>query len=113
MTQAPRAETSIRVLGLNSPQSGDDAEETMRKSLVLALMAIGGGASYAAAISTVGSEPQKSDPTTWRFHVSSILDQQRKADPERAAEALNPGAFSQRHERYSPLGVPYAEQRSP
>jgi hypothetical protein len=97
--------------GFELPQSGDDAEETMRKSLVLALMAIGGGASYAAAISTVGSEPQKSDPTTWRFQVSSILDQQRKADPEAATEAR--GAFSQRHERYSPLGVPYAEQRSP
>lgn len=86
----------------------------MRKSLVLALMAIGGGASYAAAISTVGSETQKSDPTTWRFHVSSILDQQRKADPEatEAVGALDPGAF-QRHERYSPLGVPYAEPHSP
>ncbi len=76
----------------------------MRKSLVLALMAIGGGASYAAAISTVGSETQKSDPTTWRFHVSSILDDQRKADPD-GAGAVDPGAFRQRHERYSPLGA--------
>jgi len=85
----------------------------MRKSLVLALMAIGGGASYAAAISTVGSEPQKSDPSTWRFHVSSILDQQRKADPEAiaAARGVDPGAY-QRHERYSPIGEPIAG-RSP
>ena len=50
----------------------------MRKSLVLALMAVGGGASYAAAVSTVGSESQKSDPSTWRWHISSILYEQKK-----------------------------------
>jgi hypothetical protein len=80
----------------------------MRKSLVLALMAVGGGASYAAAVSSVGSEYQKPEPSTWRWHVSSILDEQKKADPPpmEAVGALDPDAFGQRHERYSPLGVP-------
>ena len=86
----------------------------MRKSLVLALMAVGGGASYAAAVSTVGSEHQKSDPSTWRWQVSSILDDQKKVAPDalEAVGALDPGVF-QRHERYSPLGVPEAGRRSP
>ncbi len=86
----------------------------MRKSLVLALMAVGGGASYAAAVSTVGSEFQKSDPSTWRWHVSSILDGQRKlaTDGLEAVGSLDPRVF-QRHERYSPLGVPDAARRSP
>ena len=87
----------------------------MRKSLVLALMAIGGGASYAAAISTVGSESQKSDPSTWRWHVSSILDEQKKSDPDalQAVGALDRADFNQRHERYSPLGVPEPGRHSP
>ncbi len=87
----------------------------MRKSLVLALMAVGGGASYAAAISTVGGELQKSDPSVWRWNVSSILDGQKLSDPAplRAVGALDPAAFGQRHERYSPLGVPETGRRSP
>ena len=87
----------------------------MRKSLVLALVAVGGGASYAAAVSTVGGEFPKPDPSTWRWHVSSILDQQKKSDPEAvgAFGALDPDAFSQRHERYSPLGLPDPASRSP
>ena len=86
----------------------------MRKSLVLALMAVGGGASYAAAVSTVGSESQKSDPSTWRWHISSILNEQKKGAPDgfESVGALDPGVF-QRHERYSPLGVPDAARRSP
>jgi hypothetical protein len=84
----------------------------MRKSLVLALMAVGGGASYAATISSVGGEFPKPDPSTWRWQVSSILDEQKKADPQplAAAEAVDP-AFRQRHERYTPLGAP--ERGSP
>jgi len=87
---------------LNYRQGGDEAEETMRKSLVLALMAVGGGASYAAAISAVGNEFPKPDPSTWRWHVSSILDQQKKSDPDavEALGALDPVDFNQRHERY-------------
>ncbi len=75
---AGAAREALSALGLEFPESGDEAEETMRKSLVLALMAVGGGASYAAAVNTVGAEAQKSDPSTWRWHVSSILDKQRK-----------------------------------
>jgi len=87
----------------------------MRKSLVLALMAVGGGASYAAAINAVGNDFPKPDPSTWRWHVSSILDQQKKADPDalEAIGALDPADFNQRHERYSPLGVPDSGRTSP
>jgi hypothetical protein len=76
----------------------------MRRSLVLALMAVGGGASYAAAINSVGGEFAKPDPSTWRWQVNSILDEQRKADPQPIAAAG--GAFRQGHERYTPLGAP-------
>ena len=67
-----------------------------------------------AAVSTVGSEFQKSDPSIWRWHVSSILDAQKtglRPTAFQAVGALDPGVF-QRHERYSPLGVPDAG-RSP
>ena len=84
----------------------------MRKSLVLALMAMGSGAGYAAGVSTVGAEFQKPDPSTWRWHVSSILEQQKTPDAFAAIGALDPSIF-QRHERYSPLGVPDAGHRSP
>jgi hypothetical protein len=83
----------------------------MRRSLVLALMAVGGGASYAAAINSVGGEFSKPDPSTWRWQVNSILDEQKKADPQPFAAA---GAgFRQGHERYTPLGVPEDGGRSP
>jgi hypothetical protein len=86
----------------------------MRRSRVLALMAVG-GASYAATISSVGGEFTKSDPSTWRWQVSSILDEQKKADqqPFEAAGAVDPAAFGQRHGRYTPLGAPDAGPRSP
>ncbi len=86
----------------------------MRKSLVLALMTVGGGASYAAGVSTMGAEFQKPDPSTWRWHVSSILDHQDKASPDGSAAvgALDRSDF-QRHERFSPLGVPDASRRTP
>lgn len=82
----------------------------MRRSLVVALMAVGGGASYAAAINSVGGEYPKPDPSTWRWQVSSILDEQRKVDPQ----ALQSGVtFHQRHERYTPLGAPAPGRSSP
>lgn len=82
----------------------------MRRSLVVALMAVGGGASYAAAINSVGGEYPKPDPSTWRWQVSSILDEQRNADPQ----PLGAGAgFHQRHERYTPLGAPEPGHSSP
>jgi hypothetical protein len=72
-------------------------------------MTVGGGASYAAGVSTMGAEFQKPDPSTWRWHVSSILDHQNMDSP---VGALDRSVF-QRHERYSPLGVPDAGHRSP
>jgi hypothetical protein len=86
----------------------------MRKSLVLALMAVGSGASYAAAVTSVGDELHNPDPSTWRWSVSSILDRQKgsPADTFQAAEVADPVVF-QRHERYSPLGVPEPGKRFP
>jgi hypothetical protein len=87
----------------------------MRKSLVLALMAVSGGASYGATVGSAGDNFQRADPSIWRWSVSSILDAQKQDPPSvrtfQAVGALDPGAF-QRHERYSPLGLPDAE-RSP
>jgi hypothetical protein len=79
----------------------------MRKSLILVLTAIGGSASYAAGITEVGKDPSISDPATWRWHVSSILANQRKATAELVATigASSPGD-SERYQRYSPLGLP-------
>ena len=83
----------------------------MRKSLVLALMAASGGASYGATIGPVGDSVQKVDPAVWRWSVSSILESQ-KQDPSsgkgfQAVGALESSVFH-RHERYSPLGLPDA-----
>ena len=79
----------------------------MRKSLILVLTAIGGSASYAAGITELGKDPSISDPATWRWHVSSILANQRKATAELVATigASSPGD-SERYQRYSPLGLP-------
>ena len=43
-------------------------EETMRKSLILFLAAIGSGAGYAAGVTDVGKDLDTSDPATWRWH---------------------------------------------
>jgi hypothetical protein len=79
----------------------------MRKSLILILTAIGGSASYAAGITEVGKDPSISDPATWRWHVSSILANQRNATAELVATigASSPGD-SERYQRYTPLGLP-------
>src|SRR5271166_4128506 len=87
-------------------------EETMRKSLVLMLMAVGGGASYATGVTEIGVDSQTSDPSTWRWHVNAILDDQRKSSLETAGWH-GPGVFDQRFERYSPQGRPEAPHRSP
>ena len=76
----------------------------MRKSLVLALTAIGGGVGYAAAVSEVATGPATDDPATWRWHVSSILSAQNDTITQRAETVAD--AFSQRYERYTPLGLP-------
>jgi hypothetical protein len=79
----------------------------MRKSLILALTAIGGGASYAAGVTEVATGPGMDDPTTWRWHVSSILAAQSDAGSRRLeVGVLGAEAFNQRYERYTPLGLP-------
>jgi hypothetical protein len=85
-------------------------EETMRKSLVLVLIAIGGGASYAAGVTEVATGPGMDEPSTWRWQVTSILAQQSASTSPRAETIgiLDADAFNQRYERYSPLGLPQA-----
>ena len=88
----------------------------MRKSLILVLTAVGGSASYAASITGVGSDAEVFDPSTWRWHVSSILGDQQRPPPESTAsisESRSKG-FDQRYLRYSTLGLPEpASDRSP
>ena len=45
----------------------------MRKSLILVLVAIGGGASYATGVTEVATGPGMDDPSTWRWQVNAIL----------------------------------------
>jgi hypothetical protein len=83
-------------------------EATMRKSLILVLTALGGGASYAAGVTEVATGPSMDEPSTWRWHVSSILADQSDAAsrPIATVGALDADAFDQRYERYTPLGRP-------
>jgi hypothetical protein len=93
--------------------SGDEneikiPEETMRKSLILALTAIGGGVGYAAGVTEVATGASTDDLSTWRWHVSSILAAQGDT-ASRGMETigvLGAEAFNQRYERYTPLGLP-------
>jgi len=79
----------------------------MRKSLILALTAIGGGVGYAAGVTEVATGPTTDDSSTWRWHVSSILAAQRDASSRRVEVGiLGAEAFNQRYERYTPLGLP-------
>ena len=48
----------------------------MRKSFILPLIAIGGGASYAAGVTELATGPGMDDPSTWRWQVTSILAEQ-------------------------------------
>src|SRR6202142_1418835 len=83
-------------------------EEAMRKSLILALTAIGGGVGYAAGVSEVATGPTTDDSSTWRWHVSSILAAQGNTT-SRGMETfamLGAEGFSQRYEHYPPLGLP-------
>lgn len=79
-------------------------EETMRKSLILVATAIGGGVGYAAGVTEVATGPSTDDPSTWRWQVSSILAAQNDTATRRAETVAD--AFSQRYERYTPLGLP-------
>ena len=80
----------------------------MRRSLILALTAIGSGVGYAAGVTEVAIDPNSDDASTWRWHVSSILDRQGDASSQgmETVGVLGPEAFNQRYERYSPLGLP-------
>jgi hypothetical protein len=85
-------------------------EETMRKSLILIATAIGGGVGYAAGVTEVATGPSTEDPSTWRWQVSSILAAQNDTATRQAETVAD--AFSQRYERYSPLGLPQSRDNS-
>ena len=82
----------------------------MRKSLILVATAIGGGVGYAAGVTEVATGPGMDDPSTWRWHVSSILAAQG-GTASRHAETVA-AAFNQRYERYTPSGLPQARDSS-
>ena len=82
----------------------------MRRSLILVLTALGGSASYAAGTTRVGADSGSPDPSTWRWHVSSILADQAAPRLLATANAGDSVGFKQRYLRYSPAGVP--EHRS-
>ncbi len=84
----------------------------MRKSLILVLTAIGGGASYAASVTDIGKDLDVSNPAIWRWHVSSILADQSQASVESVATIRTSpfGDSDQRYQRYSPLGWPQPRQ---
>ena len=83
-------------------------EETMRKSLILVLTAIGGGVGYAAGVTEVATGPSTDDPSTWRWHVSSILASQGDTTSRgmETVGVLGAEAFNQHYERYTPQGLP-------
>ena len=76
----------------------------MRKSLILALTAIGGGVGYAAGVTEVATGPSTDVSSTWRWHVSSILAAQSDTGSRRmevgvdgeALCALRAGAATRR-----------------
>jgi hypothetical protein len=84
--------------------TNEDHGGDMRKSLILALTAIGGGVGYAAGVTEVATGTGTDDPSTWRWQVSSILAAQTGAATQRARTVAD--AFNQRYERYTPLGLP-------
>ena len=78
----------------------------MRKSLILALTAIGGGASYAAGVTEVATGPGTDDPSTWRWQVSRSWPSKTMRHLDGWRRRLDADAFNQRYERYTPLGLP-------
>jgi hypothetical protein len=69
----------------------------MRKSLILVLIAIGSGASYAAGLTEVAAGPGMDDPSTWRWQVNAILTEQSATVSRPAADL---GSFDQSYKRY-------------
>ena len=76
----------------------------MRKSLIVALTALGGSASYAAG-GKIAPDPVTSDPAVWRWHVSSILDDQG-SEKDASFQSASAAKFEQGYMRYSTLGQP-------
>ena len=74
----------------------------MRKSLILVLVAIGGGASYATGVTEVATGPGMDDPSTWRWQVNAILTEQTATVSRPAADL---GSFDQSYDQYSPFGL--------
>ena len=79
----------------------------MRKSLVLMLTAVGGSASYATGLAEM-DKGTAADPSTWRWHVSSILESQKEPSNGLIATvgAIDAFQLSERYQRYSPSGRP-------
>ncbi len=82
----------------------------MRKSLILVATVIGSGVGYAAGVTEVATGPNTDDAYTWRWHVSSILAAQNDAANRQAETVAD--VFSQRYERYTPLGLPRTRDNS-
>jgi hypothetical protein len=74
----------------------------MRKPLILVLIAIGSGASYAAGVSEVATGPSTNDPSTWRWQVNTILAEQSVTV---SRPSVDRSSFDQGYDRYSPLGL--------
>jgi len=64
--------------------------------LSLVLLVLGGGG--------LGAAQPAPDVSTWRWNVNAILDAQR-ASPANVGD-VPAETFGQRHERYSPSGLP-------
>jgi len=75
----------------------------MRKSLVLAITALGGGASYGAGVVQTSPAMPTPDPAIWRWHVSAILDDQKRAAEPSQKVAAN---FDHLYQRYTDSGLP-------
>ena len=71
----------------------------MYRPFVLSLALSAVGATGVAADSA--GQTTSSDVSTWRWHVSAILDAQRAPEGVGATQA---DAFAQRYQRYSVLG---------
>jgi hypothetical protein len=74
----------------------------MRKPLILVLIAIGSGASYAAGVSEVATGPGTNDSSTWRWQVNTILAEQSVTV---SRPSVDRSSFDQGYDRYSPLGL--------
>jgi hypothetical protein len=75
----------------------------MRKSLVVAILLLGAGATR------VGADPVLTDVSTWRWQVAAIEAHQRDSGDQRVAMI----AATQRYERLSPQGAVETETSTP